>query len=48
MFIKQKSYFFKKCVILIILVDFYVNLSRFFLLPESGSPFPEVDPDPAK
>ena len=33
--------------ILIILVDFYMNLSHFFLLPGSGSTFPEVDLDPA-
>ena len=30
---------------LIILVDLYASLTRFFLLP--GSTFPEVDPDPA-
>ena len=41
---------YKKNYILIILVDFYVSLSRFFLLLGSGSTFPEVDPapDPAK
>ena len=36
----------KKKYILIILVDFYVNLSQFFLLPVSDSTLPEVDPDP--
>ena len=47
MCIKQKSDFFKKKYdILIILVDFYASLSRFFLLP--GSTFPELDLDPAK
>ena len=39
----RKSVFFLKNYILIILVDFYVSLSRFFLLPRSGSSFPEVD-----
>ena len=38
----------KKKYILIILVDFYASLSRFFLLPGSGSTFPEVDPDPVR
>ena len=47
MCIKQKSDFWKKNI-LKILVDFYVNLSRFSLLPGSGSTFPEMDPDPAK
>ena len=31
--------------ILIILVDSYASLSQFFLIPGSGSTFPEVDPD---
>ena len=45
MFIKQKMVIsFLKNYILIILVDFYAS----FLLPGSGSTFPEVDPDPAK
>ena len=39
------SDFFLKNYILIILVDLFVN---YFLLPRSGSTFPEVDPDPAK
>ena len=29
-----------------ILVYLHASLSRFFLLPGSGSTFPEVDPDP--
>ena len=45
MCIKQKRDL-KKKYILIILVDFYVNLSQFFLLPVSDSTLPEVDPDP--
>ena len=32
----------------IILVDFYVNIKIFSLLPGTGSTFPEVNPDPAK
>ena len=45
---KQKSDFFlTKYVIPLILVDFHLNLSRFFMLSGSGSTFPEVDPDPA-
>ena len=27
------------------MVDLYVNLSQFLLLPGSGTTFPEVDPD---
>ena len=42
------SDFYKKNYILIILADFYVSVSRFFLLLGSGSKFPEVDPHPAK
>ena len=48
MCIKQKSDFVKIYDILVILTDFYVSLSRLFLLPGSGSTFPELDPDPAK
>ena len=41
---KQKviSYLRKRSEILIILVDFYVNLALFFLLPLSGSTFPDA------
>ena len=46
--IKQKSDFFKKNYILIILVDFYASSSQFFLIPGFGFTFPEVVPDPAK
>ena len=50
MFIKKKVINYKKYIyILIILVDFYASLSRYFFLePGSGSTFPEVDPDPDK
>jgi len=47
MFIKQKIVISLKIdYIRIILDDFYVSLSQFFLLPRSKSLFPEVDPDP--
>ena len=49
-YIKKNKWFLikKKLYILIILFDLYVSLSRFFLLPRSGSTVPEVDLDPAK
>ena len=42
---KIRDFFEEKNSILIILVDFYDSLSRFCLLPGSGSTFPKVDPD---
>ena len=47
-YIKQNKWFlFLKNYILIILVDLYASLLRFFLHPGSRT-FPEVDPDPTK
>ena len=43
-YIKQNQWILYKNYIRIILVDFYVSLSRFFLLLGSGSTFPDVDP----
>ena len=47
MHIKQKIDFLKKKLfsLNIHMVDLYVNLSQFLLLPGSGTTFPEVDPD---
>ena len=47
--IKQKSGFFQKKYIIIILDDFYASLSRFLIFFATyGSTFPEMDPDPVK
>ena len=46
--INKKKDFLKKNYILLISVVFYVRLSRFFLVPGSGSTFPEVDSDAVK
>ena len=45
--IKQKSDFLKKMIFLLFWLNFMRVYHCLFLLPGSGSKFPEVDPDPA-